>query len=72
MDFVEKYRFESVGIFQYHDEPLAASSKLPNKIDEDIAKTRINTINPLLEEILDEKLEARKSQKQYGYVMDIK
>ena len=28
MDFVEKYRFESVGIFQYHDEPLAASSKL--------------------------------------------
>ena len=72
MDFVEKYRFESVGIFQYHDEPLAASSKLPNKVDEDIAKTRINTINPLLEEILDEKLEARKSQKQYGYVMDIK
>ena len=72
MDFVDKYRFESVGIFQYHDEPLAASSKLPNKIDEDIAKTRINTINPLLEEILDEKLEARKSQKQYGYVMDIK
>ncbi len=60
MDFVEKYRFESVGIFQYHDEPLAASSKLPNKVDENIAKSRINTINPLLEEILDEKLDARK------------
>ena len=60
MDFVEKYRFESVGIFQYHDEPLAASSKLPNKVDENIAKIRINTINPLLEEILDEKLDARK------------
>lgn len=71
MDFVEKYRFESVGIFQYHDEPLAASSKLPNKIDENIAKTRINTINPLLEKILDEKLDERKWEKQHGYVMDI-
>ena len=60
MDFVERYRFESVGIFQYHDEPLAASSKLPNKVDEDIAKSRINTINPLLEKILDEKLAERK------------
>jgi tRNA A37 methylthiotransferase MiaB len=71
MDFVEKYRFESVGIFQYHDEPLAASSRLPNKVDENIAKIRINTINPLLEKILDEKLEARKTIKQHGYVMNI-
>ena len=72
MDFVEKYRFESVGIFQYHDESLAASSKLPNKVDEEIAKTRINTINPLLEEIYDEKLADRKWKIQYGYVMEIK
>ncbi len=60
MDFVKKYRFESVGIFQYHDEPLAASSKLPNKVDENTAKNRINIINPLLEKILDEKLAERK------------
>lgn len=59
MDFVEKYRFESVGIFQYHDEALAASSKLPNKVDEDIAKNRINILNPLLEKIYTEKKEAR-------------
>ena len=72
MDFVEKYRFESVGIFQYHDEPLAASSKLPNKIDEDIAKSRINTINPLLEKILDEKLAERRWKTQHGYVMELR
>ena len=72
MDFVEKYRFESVGIFQYHDEPFAASSKLPNKVDEEIAKNRINTLNPLLEKIYDEKLEARKGKKQHGYIMEIK
>lgn len=57
--FIKKYRFESVGIFQYHDESLAASSKLPHKIDEVIAKNRINTINPLLEEIYAEKKQAR-------------
>lgn len=59
MDFISKYRFESVGIFQYHDEELAASSKLPNKVEEDIAKNRINILNPLLEEIYREKKEAR-------------
>ena len=53
--FIEKYRFESVGIFQYHDESLAASSKLPNKIDESIAKERIQRITPLLESIYTEK-----------------
>lgn len=59
-DFVEKYQFESVGIFQYHDESLAASSKLPNKVDESIAKNRIEKLTPLLEKIYTAKTEARK------------
>lgn len=70
--FIKKYRFESVGIFQYHDESLAASSKLPHKIDEVIAKNRINTINPLLEEIYAEKKQARVWKIQNGYVMEIR
>lgn len=72
LDFIDKYRFESVWIFQYHDEPLAASSKLPNKVDESIAKDRIKIINPILEGILDEKLAERKWKNQTGYIMDIK
>ncbi len=71
MDFVEKYRFESVGIFQYHDEVLAASSKLPNKVDEETAKARINILNPLLEEIYTEKKRARIWKIQKGYIMEI-
>ena len=54
MDFVKKNRFESVGIFQYHDEPLAASSKLGNKIEDRIAKDRIARINTLLNGIYEE------------------
>lgn len=71
-DFVEKYQFESVGIFQYHDEPLAASSKLPNKVDESIAKSRIKTLEPILEGIYTAKRDARKGKKQYGYIMEIR
>ena len=60
MDFVAKYQFESVGIFEYHDEPLAASSKLPNKIDESIAKNRIKEITPVLNAVYDAKFAERK------------
>ncbi len=71
MDFVRKYRFESVGIFQYHDEALAASSKLPNKVDESIAKNRIKEMTALLEEVYAEKKQERMKKTQYGYVMGI-
>jgi ribosomal protein S12 methylthiotransferase len=72
LDFVKKYQFESVGIFQYHDEPLAASSKLPNKIDDTIAKNRIKEITPILNAVYDSKFAERKTKKQTGYIMDIK
>ncbi len=72
LDFVKKYQFESVGIFEYHDEPLAASSKLPSKIDSQIAKLRIQKITPILTEIYDAKMALRKDKKQVGYIMDIK
>lgn len=72
LDFVKKYEFESVGIFEYHDESLAASSKLPNKVDESIAKNRIKEITPILNAVYDAKLAQRTWKNQFGYVMDIK
>jgi ribosomal protein S12 methylthiotransferase len=71
VDFIEKYRFESVWIFQYHDESLAASSHLPNKVSEQNAKDRIAVINPLLSKIYEKKKDARIGKKQRGYVMEI-
>jgi ribosomal protein S12 methylthiotransferase len=71
IDFVKKYAFESVGIFQYHDEPLAASSKLPNKVDENTAKERIEILTPVLESIYEEKRAVRRGKKQSGYIMEI-
>ena len=71
LDFVTKYQFESVGIFEYHDEPLAASSKLPNKVDESVAKNRIKEITPVLNAVYDNKKEMRKWKNQTGFIMDI-
>lgn len=33
-DFLKWYHFDNVALFEYHDEPLAESSKLDNKVDE--------------------------------------
>lgn len=49
--FVEREKFESVGIFQYHDEPLAASSKLDSKVNDVQARTRIKKLGKILDSI---------------------
>ena len=40
LDFVKTYRFESVGLFEYHDEPLAASSRLDEKVSAEVISQR--------------------------------
>ncbi len=42
--FVQSNRFESVGLFQYHDEPLSSSSKLSGKVDEEVARNRVDEL----------------------------
>lgn len=69
--FIKKYEFESVWIFQYHDEPLAASSKLDQKVDEEVARERIEKLTPLLEEIYEHKNALRKEKAQKWYIMEI-
>jgi ribosomal protein S12 methylthiotransferase len=49
--FVQREKFESVGIFQYHDEPLAASSKLDGKVNDVQARTRIKKLGKILDEV---------------------
>lgn len=71
IEFIERYQFESVGIFQYHDEPLAASSKLPNKVDESIAKERIQAITVVLNEVYKKHYALAQKTPQTGYVMNV-
>jgi tRNA A37 methylthiotransferase MiaB len=32
---LKNYHFDNIALFEYHDEPLAESSKLDGKVDED-------------------------------------
>ena len=33
-EFLQNYHFDNIALFEYHDEPLAESSKLDHKVDE--------------------------------------
>ena len=68
-NFVKKWYFDNIALFEYHDEPLAASSKLPNKIDEKTLHKRFNKISDLVDKELEKKNKAR-SKQQIWYIMD--
>jgi tRNA A37 methylthiotransferase MiaB len=60
LNFAQKYEFNSVSVFGYHDEPLADSSKLKNKVPENIIKNRLEKLKKLLNSIYSKKEELRK------------
>jgi ribosomal protein S12 methylthiotransferase len=68
-EFVKTAQFESVGLFQYHDEPLAASSKLTDKVDENIARDRVSKLAAVLEPIYAAHKAAVIGQIFEGYIM---
>ena len=70
IDFSKKYQFDSVSMFGYHDEPLAASSKLDKKIDDMIIKQRVTEMSQVLEKMYADKTLSRKGKKLWGYVYD--
>lgn len=71
LDFAKKYEFDSVSVFGYHDEPLADSNKLPNKIDYKTIKTRVKAIKSILNEIYNKKDKARLNKKQVWFIEEL-
>ncbi|MDD3144635.1 MAG: MiaB/RimO family radical SAM methylthiotransferase [Candidatus Gracilibacteria bacterium] len=71
LDFAKKYEFDSVSVFGYHDEPLADSNKLENKIDAKTIKIRVKTIKAILNDIYDKKDILRVDTKQSGYIEEL-
>ncbi len=71
LDFAKKYEFDSVSVFWYHDEPLAQSSKLENKVDAKTINKRVKKLKSVLNKIYDKKDEARKGTKQIWFIEEI-
>lgn len=68
LKFVDEMKFDNIALFEYHDEPLAASSKLPNKVSEPEMNARFKTIQQLVDTQLLERKQARKGTQDIGYV----
>lgn len=71
LDFIKKDYFDNIALFQYHDEPLAASSKLPGKVNDDTLNRRFSIISKLVDDILEKRNKKRKQKEQFWYISDI-
>lgn len=70
-NFIKKYEFDSISLFGYHDEKLATSSKLTEKVDDKTIKKRVQIIKDIINPIYDKKEEKRQNIIQTWYIHDI-
>lgn len=59
IDFTKKYEFDSISMFGYHDEPLAWSSKLDEKVSDLEIQERVKKIWKVIENIYKKKEKER-------------
>lgn len=65
-EFLKSYHFDNVALFEYHDEPLAESSKLNWKVDEKEIHRRFQILQGIIEDIPQKK---RKNKDEIWYIM---
>lgn len=67
-DFIQEYKFDNIAFFEYHDEALAPSSQLDNKIDSKTIRQRFKIINKIFQT---QQKSNKERKEKTGYVMDI-
>ena len=72
ISFIEKGYFDNIALFEYHDEPFADSSKLPNKIPYDTIHERFLRVQKTVQTLLQKKKTERKNQIQNGVIQEIR
>jgi len=70
--FIQESDFDNIALFEYHDEPLATSSKLPWKISDKVIRDRFVELDDIVDKKITAKEQARKDKTFTGYVMGIK
>jgi tRNA A37 methylthiotransferase MiaB len=69
--FIKQDYFNNIALFEYHDEKLSESSKLPNKIDEKTIRERFLITKNLVDKLLKDKEKDRKNKEYTGTITDI-
>jgi ribosomal protein S12 methylthiotransferase len=59
ISFIKKFNFDNIALFEYHDEPMAASFKLPDKVNPKIIRQRFVKLQKLVNQILNQKQKSR-------------
>ncbi len=63
LDFIKQDRFENIALFEYHDEALASSSKLPDKVDDQVIRERFLRAKKLVNSLFDAREKAKQKEK---------
>ncbi len=71
LDFAKKYEFDSVSLFWFHDEVLAPSFALPNKIDAQTIASRVEELSTILNAHYDAKDALRTWKELEGIIQEI-
>ena len=71
LKFVDETKFDNIALFEYHDEPMATSSKLANKLDDAEIRARFTKIRQLVNKQLLAREQARKWKQETWYIMEI-
>ena len=57
--FLEQARLDAVGVFGYSDEDGTEAATLPDKIDEDVVRARVEQVTALVDEVMAQRAEDR-------------
>jgi len=57
--FLEEARLDAVGVFGYSDEDGTEAATLPDKIDEDLVRARVEQVTALVDEVMAQRAEDR-------------
>lgn len=68
---VQEQNFDNIALFEYHDEPLATSSKLDKKVSDKEIRRRFLEIKKIVDKQLIANQKKRKGEQEVGYIMNV-
>ncbi len=71
LKFINLKYFDNISLFEYHNEPFATSSKLDNKVPDNIIRKRFTQTKQLVNHQLLDREDNRKWKEYIWYIMDI-
>ncbi len=72
MDFIGQDWFDNIALFEYHDEPLAPSNALPDKVEDKLIRSRFLEAKKLVTSLYDARQEAQKDTEKFWTITDIR